>query len=250
MEPQVSSDGHRLTCLQDGATVFGADVFPGLPPRPADDYATHFNAFLLESPGVGPVLVDCGAGALFGDIAGRLPLALAARGIAPEDVTHLVFTHLHTDHCGGALGADGAPAYPNARIVLHADELAHWRDRDHFAARVIAAHADRLRPVAGEAALFPGVTAWPLPGHTPGHMGLRIGAGLAVVGDVVHAERLQLPDPDLATRYDHDPAQARASRHRALAAAVAEGRIIAGGHLLGGFAQLAVQGGGYRRVAP
>jgi len=66
-----------------------------------------------------------------------LPASLAAAGVRPEDVTHVVNTHLHFDHCGWntTLHPDGRiiPTFPNARYFFAAGELAHGRlqhDRD------------------------------------------------------------------------------------------------------------------------
>src|ERR1700722_15456676 len=61
----------------------------------------------------------------------RLPASLAAAGVQVEEVTHVVNTHLHFDHCGWntTLHADGsvAPTFPNARYFAAAGELAHGR---------------------------------------------------------------------------------------------------------------------------
>src|SRR5579875_3070521 len=66
-----------------------------------------------------------------------LPTSLAAAGVRPEDVTHVINTHLHFDHCGWntTLHSDGriTPTFPNARYFFAAGELAHGRlqlDRD------------------------------------------------------------------------------------------------------------------------
>lgn len=66
-----------------------------------------------------------------------LPSSLAAAGIRAEDVTHVINTHLHFDHCGGntTLRPDGriTPTFPNAHYYFAAGELAHGRlqlDRD------------------------------------------------------------------------------------------------------------------------
>jgi glyoxylase-like metal-dependent hydrolase (beta-lactamase superfamily II) len=256
MEVWTTPEGITITCLQDGATTFGADVFPQLPDdrrlgllaRAGQTAAlTRFNAFLLTGPGVGVTLVDCGAGGLFGPVAGQLAGHLTALGIARGDVTRLVLTHLHTDHCGGALRPDGAAIFHRAQVVLQADEAAFWQGKDAAGGRLLAAYADRLSPVTGAADLGAGLVCWPLPGHTTGHMGLMVGAGAALIGDVVHAEHLQLPDPAIATRYDTDQDLARASRLTALQAAAAQGLVIGGGHLLEGLGRFVVHGSGFAR---
>ncbi len=66
-----------------------------------------------------------------------LPISLASAGVRVEDVTHVINTHLHFDHCGWntTLIPDGSvqPTFPNARYFAAAGELAHARlqfDRD------------------------------------------------------------------------------------------------------------------------
>jgi glyoxylase-like metal-dependent hydrolase (beta-lactamase superfamily II) len=247
----------EVFCLTDGGTDFGAEVFPAVAaPTLAARLAaagdstirTQFNAFLIRQGGM-LTLVDTGCGALFGAAGGQLPARLAALGVAPCDIGTLVFTHLHGDHCGGAL-LDGAPVFPKARVMLHPAEQAHWQERDAPAARVIAAYADRLQMVSDGQGVAPSVTVWDLPGHTPGHIGLRIGAGLVIVGDIFHSAALQLPDPEVATIYNVDADLARLTRLRALSEIAAKDLVFSGGHSVApqSFARLLADGAGYRAV--
>jgi glyoxylase-like metal-dependent hydrolase (beta-lactamase superfamily II) len=71
-----------------------------------------------------------------------LPASLAAAGVDPGEVTHVLNTHLHFDHCGWntTLHTDGSvtPTFPNARYFAAAGELAHGRlqlDRDRVSYR-------------------------------------------------------------------------------------------------------------------
>jgi glyoxylase-like metal-dependent hydrolase (beta-lactamase superfamily II) len=247
----------EVFCLTDGGTDFGAEVFPSVDaPTLAARLAavgdrtirTQFNAFLIRQ-GAALTLVDTGCGILFGDKGGQLPARLSALGIAPTDIGTLVFTHLHGDHCGGAL-LDGAPVFPKARVMLHPAEHAYLQERDAPAARVIAAYADRIQMVSDGQGVAPSVTAWALPGHTPGHIGLRIGAGLVIVGDIFHSAALQLPDPEVATIYDVDADLARQTRLRALSEIAAQELVFSGGHSVApqSFARLLADGTGYRAV--
>ncbi|MDH6133377.1 glyoxylase-like metal-dependent hydrolase (beta-lactamase superfamily II) [Kitasatospora sp. MAA4] len=155
----------------------------------------------------GLILVDTGLGT--GDIAdpGRLgrgfltmvrpQLSLAstalhqlrALGHRPQDVRHIVLTHLDVDHAGGL--AD----FPDARVHVLADELRAAR------ARATRGERDRYRPVqwahgprwvehgsGGESwygfqAVRPLAEASsdlllvPLPGHTRGHSGVAVRDG-------------------------------------------------------------------------
>lgn len=248
----------EVFCLTDGGTDFGAEVFPTVDPSTlaarlaaAGDSTirTQFNAFLIRQ-GSAMTLVDTGYGALAGAKGGQLPARLAALGVTPADIGTLVFTHLHGDHCGGAL-LDAAPVFANARVMLHPAEQAHWQDRDAPAARVIAAYADHIDLVTDGQAIADSVTVWALPGHTPGHIGLRIGAGLVIVGDIFHSAALQLPDPAVATIYDVDADVARQTRMNALAEIAARDLVFTGGHSVAPqvFARLVADGTGYRAIA-
>lgn len=92
---------------------------------------------LLIEDGKKLILVDCGLGnkqdekffghySLFGD--DSLEKSLRKYGFVPEDITDVFLTHLHFDHCGGAIRWNRActgyePAFANAAFWTNA---AHW----------------------------------------------------------------------------------------------------------------------------
>ena len=130
-----------------------------------------------------------------------MPAALAALGVAPEEVDAVLLTHMHPDHLGGLLAA-GAAAFPNATVHVSETDLAFWTDEaiaskapadfQPFFARAratAAAYGDRLIPFSGDGEVVPGVTSLALPGHTLGHTGFRLasdGAEIVVFGDAVN----------------------------------------------------------------
>lgn len=249
----------RVTCLVDGAKVFGAEVFPSVEPdyrlallgaAGETEIRTEFNAFLLELPGQPLTLVDVGCGQLFGPDAGKLAGLLAAQGIAASDVERVIFTHLHGDHVGGTLDGDTL-VFPNAEMLVHKDELTRWWGTGRPGDLFQSVYAGRIQPVGDAQELSPGIVTWHLPGHTPGHMGLRLADALVIVGDIMHAEVLQLPDPQIASMYDDDPEVGRASRLAALAEIADRGLVYAGGHQLGPakFGRLKRQGKSFVKVA-
>lgn len=232
----------------------------GLPPGgPSPE---PVNAFLIRR-GARCWLLDAGCGTVLGPGFNRVTAALAAEGVRPDQVETIWLTHLHADHAGGLITPSGLARFPNAELVLQEAEAAHWSSAGararapaalvpffDTAQAVLAAYDDRLRRVSGEAELAPGVHAVPLPGHTPGHMGVLVADGserLLIWGDVVHARLLQLPHPDWTVIWDADPAQAVATRGRILDRAAAEGLRVAGMHMdIRGTVQRA--GPGYRLV--
>ncbi|MBP0482957.1 MBL fold metallo-hydrolase [Sagittula salina] len=254
---RFQSGAVEVICLTDGDTVFAPEVFAGLPAETRaarltaaglDVTASQFNAYVLRHAG-GIDLVDTGCGSLMGEKAGRMAALLAALDIAPDDVSRVIYTHLHGDHVGGSL-SDGALVYPDAEVLLHRAEAVHWQGSDGMGARMLA-QSQRITLLEDGADLGHGMTLWHLPGHTPGHCGLRMGP-LALVADIVHSEALQLPDPALSSSYDSDPALAAQTRRAALETVAREDLIWSGSHMLGPqkFARLEQAGEGFRRIAP
>lgn len=80
------------------------------------------------------VLIDTGLGpaAPFPGT-GQLLASLAAAGIDPGDIGTVVFTHAHADHVLGATDADGAPAFPNATVVIAKGEHDFWTSPERLA---------------------------------------------------------------------------------------------------------------------
>jgi glyoxylase-like metal-dependent hydrolase (beta-lactamase superfamily II) len=191
-------------------------------------WVLDFRAFAIVS-GPRVTVVDTGIGPAgapaegWAPVPGALPASLAAAGIRLSDVDTVVLTHLHSDHCGWAVTAGGEPLFPNARYVVHRDELA-WADGlvASYVVKPLRA-AGVLSEVVAETVLTSlpsgeSVTVVPTPGHTPGHQSVIVeggGAQVVVTGDVlVHA--VQLVSPSVAYVYEEDPALARKTRERLL----------------------------------
>ena len=157
------------------------------PPR---EFVNQTNVVLIEV-GERRILVDAGSGPTFQATAGRLTDALLEIGVAPEDVTDVVFTHGHADHLWGAVDDfEEGPRFPNARHVMGETEHAFWTDPatpetapDWLkglalgAARVIGTLGDSLEPAGDAAELAPGVRYVATPGHTPGHASVLVESG-------------------------------------------------------------------------
>jgi glyoxylase-like metal-dependent hydrolase (beta-lactamase superfamily II) len=167
------------------------------------------------------VLIDAGLGKgeLMGITAGALLDNLRALGVAPEDVTDLVFTHLHIDHVGWAT-ADDEIVFPNATYRCAPAEWDHFlvHHRGAEAARVEPA-IDRFERWDGDTTIVPGIDTLATPGHTPGSTTLVLSSGderVMFLGDLVHCP-VQLEDDEWAALFDVDPELAKRTRN-ALAA--------------------------------
>ena len=192
-------------------------------------------------------LIDAGGGDLLGPTLGALPRKLEEAQVFHNTVNTIISTHLHADHVGGLLTSGGGARFPNAELVVQETEAAFWSDdgimsrasadmQGFFkAARMtLAAYKGRTRLVNGAVDLVPGMTAMPLPGHTPGHMGVMLTDGserMLIWGDIIHSTALQLPNPAWTVVFDVDPAVAAATRARILDVVAADKLRVAGMHM-------------------
>jgi glyoxylase-like metal-dependent hydrolase (beta-lactamase superfamily II) len=213
--------------------------------------------YLLRSGGR-TVVVDTGVGPAGSwsdwdsDFEGRLPEALASEGVASDQVDVVFLTHLHVDHVGWNTDADGRPFFPNARYVVHRDALAFARGdgrRDHTSRTVDPVDFDE---VDGEVELAAGITAMTLPGHYPGHMGVRIrsGGGEAIVIGDAAANPMLLDRPRDTFSNDVDAPLAVETRERMLPELVDTGVVVICGHYPdGGIGRVASRNGSVRWAA-
>jgi glyoxylase-like metal-dependent hydrolase (beta-lactamase superfamily II) len=157
---------------------------------------------------------------------GHLLASLEALGVAPADVTDVVFTHLHFDHVGWA-ATDGQAVFPNATYRCDAADWDFFFDPDMPEIQngrrmgAVLSPAERLDPVRdrfemwdGDAAVLPGLDARSAPGHTPGSAVLVASSGDAravLLGDIVHCP-VELLETDWETVSDVDPVLARTAR--------------------------------------
>ena len=156
------------------------------------------NCLLIETP-AGRVLIETGIGERIPDKVrdlreyegpSILP-ALVTAGFAPDSVDLVALSHLHFDHAGGLLRADGEKAFPHARVVA---QQAEWEIAFDRNSRIVASYDQpelnlvrewgREGWVDGEVELMPGVSAVPTGGHSKGHQAIivRGAGGRAAVG--------------------------------------------------------------------
>lgn len=195
----------------------------------------------------GITMIDAGSGSAFGPTAGRVAAALGTMGIGTEEITRIVLTHMHPDHIGGLLSADGIAVFGAASLHVHEADLRFWTDeaiaasvpdesKPFFAlARAVsAAYGERLAPFAGSVDLGGGLSTVEAFGHTPGHSAVRVSDGtdqLLILGDAAAVAAIQFAQPDAGIAFDADGAQAAVTR-RAIFDMVSADRIaVAATHL-------------------
>jgi len=169
-------------------------------------------AFFVKMKGRG-ILFDAGLPD------GHIAAELKKNGIAAGDVKTILMTHLHRDHFGGLVDADGKAAFPNATVYVSRAERAYWVDKvkDPNVIRALEQYAGRVLEFEPGDKVMPGVKALDTSGHTPGHVSFMLKNGrdkLMILGDLIHFTSIQLPLPEVAVRYDVDPAMAVQARKR------------------------------------
>jgi glyoxylase-like metal-dependent hydrolase (beta-lactamase superfamily II) len=235
-----------ITCVvEDAATLPGSILFPGataegfaaipwLAPRfinTAGEVTLSIQALFVETPDKRIVVDTCmgndktraGAGAhLNTDFLARFEAA----GFKRDTIDVVLCTHLHFDHVGwNTMLVDGrwVPTFPKARYLFGRAEFDHWRQQTEGDDPLL--FADSVQPVvdAGLAELVeldhricPEVSLVSTPGHTPGHVSVRIvsrGEEALITGDMTH-HPAQFARPDWASLVDFDPQASTATRRK------------------------------------
>ena len=173
---------------------------------------------------------------------------LAAAGYKPEDVTDVLFTHLHLDHVGWA-SVDGKPTFPNATYRAHQADWDYWvenppayPDDPRWAWQTKTA-VEVLRPIRAQmktylgksVEIYPGLTMRWEPGHTPGSsiIVLKSGGKTAwILGDAIHST-MELEDRTLLGDYDVDAKKALERRNILIDERLRDDPVVAASHLMG-----------------
>jgi glyoxylase-like metal-dependent hydrolase (beta-lactamase superfamily II) len=229
----------------------GAAWLREFPPDAQGRVIVAVRSLLLRGAGA-TVVVDAGCGAALPVALAReydvdpgapaLPVLLAGLGLRPEEVTHLVLTHLHFDHAGGAVRRDGEGAFrllfPRALHLVQRRQLEEAenpgpREAGAYMAGVAAAlrASVMLRVLDGPVEILPGVSLRPAHGHTPGQQVLLVASGgqsLLFPADVIPtAAHLRSP---WLTAFDLDPRLAQAEKKALVAEAAEKGWVVVYDH--------------------
>lgn len=195
--------------------------------QPTDTMTLSIHPLLIKN-GARTVLIDAGAGAAFGDKAGKLMGNLAAAGIDPASITDVLISHSHPDHIGGLVTPEGALAFPNATIRMSAAEWTYLQANADMAA-LVKAITPKVQTFAPGAVVAPGITSVALAGHTPGHALYEIASGnekLLYAGDTAHQFVVSLAHPEWEMGYDGDKVAGAKQREAELAALAASGERV------------------------
>ena len=268
------SDGANTFAIPDGFVLNAKkeDISAALEKAflPKDKVTIHFNPLVLNTGGK-VVVIDTGNGpgaftASKGSV-GQFAANMAAAGFDAKAVDMVVISHFHGDHVNGLLTAEGAPAFPNAEVLVPATEWKYWMDDGEMS----RASGERMQglfknnrrvfetglkkkvtPYEWGKEVAPGLLAVESIGHTPGHTSYVLSSGsdkVFIQSDVTNHPYLFASNPGWHLLYDQDPVQAEATRRKVYDMLVAEKMRVQGFHYpfpANGFVEK--DGNGYRLV--
>lgn len=206
---------------------------------------SHTNHLFVEV-GDAKVLVDVGSGNRFMENTGQLMGNLEAAGIDPYEITHVVITHAHPDHIWGIRDGFDEAIIPDAEYLIGEAEQNYWmqdglvdrvpaEDQQFVLGAVNSINVDGAEwtLVQDGHEVVPGLTMIDTPGHTPGHMSLRVDSGdqsLIALGDSMSHAYTNFAHPEWYNGFDSDGDQTVATRKRLLDMAAEDQIAILGYH--------------------
>lgn len=155
---------------------------------------------------------------------------IAEAGYPRETIDTVLCTHLHVDHVGWntmMVDDEWVPTFPNARYLIGQAEWDHWHAHTGGNRRGDDCFSDSVKPVfdaglvdfvASDEEICDEVRLEPTPGHTPGHVSVRIsskGKEALITGDVMH-HPCQMARPDWVSSADTDSDAAQTTRKKLL----------------------------------
>ncbi len=247
----------KITIVSDGhftmpTSELGVNADPDAVARflaahflPAQQSYRHTNHMLIEL-GDAKVLVDVGSGSRFVPSVGKLMANLEAAGVDPDEITHVAITHAHPDHIWGLRDDFDEAIFPEASYYIGGTEMDYWLQDDLVnqvapdqqqivlgAVNSIRADGVDWTRTANETEVAPGISMIDTPGHTPGHMSVRIesqGQSLIALGDSFTNSFMDFAHPDWVIRRDADPETTVKTRKRMLDMLAADKIAILGYH--------------------
>jgi len=229
-----------------------------------DNLVSHTNHVVIAL-GDAVVLVDVGSGSRLFNTTGRMLENLEKAGIDYDSITHVVLTHAHPDHIWGLRDDFDEAIFPDAQYFVGETEHSWWMTPDRInmveetlqqlvAGAVNSFNAEylQLEQVQDGFEVAPGITMIDTPGHTVGHMSLRVesnGEQLMVLGDAIRNVYVNFERPEWVGNPDMDPDQTVATRKALLDMAASDRIAVLGYHFpFPGVGQVITEGDAYRFI--
>jgi len=189
------------------------------------------SAFLLEAEGK-KALFDTG---LNEKISKGILERLQELKISTDEIDYVFITHFHGDHIGGLLDANDNIVFKNAKIYVSKEEYDGWINK--MPAEKNALQVKTMKICEKQVVQFDFKDTLPLGikplqafGHTPGHTVYRKD-DLLIIGDLIHAEKIQFKHPEICATYDIDETKSIEARKNILKYAEENKLLVAGMHL-------------------
>ncbi|MEE9286297.1 MAG: MBL fold metallo-hydrolase [Dehalococcoidia bacterium] len=249
----------EIDLLNDGAMRFDGGAFFGVVPKTLwerlmapDDrnrVTVNLNCPLIRAGGK-TILVDTGVGtkhpqkrqSIFAMAAGNLVEQVRQRGLTPEAIDYVIFSHLHFDHAGGATFYTSAgelrTTFPRAQ---HLVQRTDWEEATGPNERNAAGYFEedieplrrerQLELLDGDTEVVPGVWCRRTGGHTAGHQIVTLevdGRTACLFGDLVPTVH-HLPLP-YSQGYDLYPIELLDQKRRLLDRALREQWLVVFDH--------------------
>jgi len=270
----VVSDGKNVFPLTDAFVTNAkkADVAAELEKNfmPPGMMAIYFAPLVIQTGGK-LVVIDTGNGQLAKTNSkgnnGLFHDNLAAAGFDAKAVDMVVISHFHGDHVNGLLTADGAPAFPNAEVLVPATDWKFWMDDGEMTNakgdRMVGLFKNnrnifekglnkKVTPYEWNKELAPGLTSVESVGHTPGHTSYVLASGSGKVfiqSDVTNNPNPFAAHPEWHAFFDQDADVAEKTRRRVYDMVVAEKLQVQGFHYpFPGLGNVVKDGAGYRVI--
>jgi len=198
----VKTGKYQINVLQEGRMwVDGGTAFAGMPRSEWEAFASPdaknriqlgINFLLIRGEGLN-ILVDTGIGRKFRlarlqmmGMENALPASkqIEKFGITADDITHVVFTHLHFDHCGGSTesaGEETKAIFRKAVLLIQKDEWQAACQPDEFSRSSYHVHdfmplleTGNIRFINGDHEIADGISLEVSGGHTAAHQIIKI----------------------------------------------------------------------------
>jgi len=169
---------------------------------------------------------------------------ISAAGYPRESIDTVLCTHLHVDHVGwNTMWVDEkwVPTFPNARYLFGRTEWDHWSQEQNSQARSEDIIGDSVQPIVdanladlvdSDHKITDEIWLEPTPGHTPGHVSVRIssqGEDALITGDFMH-HPCQMARPDWRSSADYDGEWAENTRNGLLEQYADQPVLVIGTH--------------------